>query len=278
MRAKLLHPATLLALLALFVALGGPSVAASGMSAVFAKRAGNSDRVDRLHASKKPKPGQLIALDRSAKLPVSTIPTTALPQGPAGPQGEKGEKGDRGPAGPQGVKGDTGAKGDTGLTGPQGPAGPEGDTGAQGAKGDPGSTGPQGPKGDTGDPGPSDAYVKTYFGTTVNTWQAMMIGEPLMLPAGKYVVQATGVFYYIPGTPNVRAHVAIYAGQTPKTTSYARLGEGAGYGGDRSFAMTAPLTLTSNTQVWLGAWHELSASEFILDQSVLTAIKVGTLH
>jgi hypothetical protein len=111
-----------IALLALFVALGGPGYATTTVSRVFAT---NSDKLDGFHASAKPKPRTLLPLNGSGKLPASVLPSTAV-AGPAGP------------AGPQGAKGDSGAQGD------------KGDTGAQGLKGD---TGAQGPKGDTGAPG-----------------------------------------------------------------------------------------------------------------------------
>jgi hypothetical protein len=95
----------------------------------------NSDRIDGLHASKAPRAGQLIALDRNAKLPASVLRVKSGAkgdtgaQGAAGPQGAKGDTGAQGPAGPQGAKGDTGAQG------PAGPQGPKGDTGPQGAPG-----------------------------------------------------------------------------------------------------------------------------------------------
>ena len=76
--------------------------------------------------------------------------------GPQGPKGATGAQGTAGSAGPQGAKGDNGATGAQGTTGPGGPQGPKGDTGAtgaQGPEGDTGATGAQGPKGDTGAPG-----------------------------------------------------------------------------------------------------------------------------
>ncbi len=65
-----------------------------------AKRADNATRVGGLRASRTPKAGQLLALDRNRKLPASVLPV--LPAGPQGPQGARGE------VGPQGPKGDTG--------------------------------------------------------------------------------------------------------------------------------------------------------------------------
>jgi hypothetical protein len=155
MRARVRNSAAIvIALLALFVALGGPSYAASAVThALFAA---NADKVDGYHASTTPKPRTLLPLDRFGKLPASVLTLTAGPRGPAGPQGLAGARGDTGPAGPQGLagaRGDTGPAGATGAKGDQGAQGPKGDTGAtgaQGPKGDTGATGAQGPKGDTG--------------------------------------------------------------------------------------------------------------------------------
>jgi collagen triple helix repeat protein len=83
--------------------------------------------------------------------------------GPQGPKGATGAQGTAGSAGPQGAKGDngaTGAQGTAGSAGPQGPKGDTGATGAQGPKGDTGATGaqgPVGPQGPTGDAGATGA-------------------------------------------------------------------------------------------------------------------------
>jgi hypothetical protein len=92
-----------IALLALFVALGGPGYATTTAGRVFAA---NSDRIDGYHASAKPKPKTLLPLDKRGKLPASVLPASAV--GPAGPRGDTGT---------QGPKGDTGAKGDQGSPG-----------------------------------------------------------------------------------------------------------------------------------------------------------------
>jgi hypothetical protein len=117
--------AMVVAMLALFVALGGPGYAAGVVS-----RADNSDKVDGFHASKTPKPNRLLPLDKKGKLPTAVLPSQ--PPGPQGAQGAQGPKGDTGAAGPQGPKGDTG---EAGAQGPQGPAG------AQGPQGHPGVSG-----------------------------------------------------------------------------------------------------------------------------------------
>jgi hypothetical protein len=94
-RAHALH-ATVIAYLALFLALGGTSYAAT--------RVASSPRA---HATGR------AASDHSTG-----------PRGPRGPRGLRGLKGARGPAGPAGP---------TGPTGPSGPAGPAGKSGASGS-------------------------------------------------------------------------------------------------------------------------------------------------
>ena len=106
-----------LAALALFVALGGPTQAAG-----IVRKAVSADKVDGLHATKTPKPNRLLALDSKAKLPASVLP--ALPGGVPGPKGDQGEPGPAGPVGPSGPKGERGPTGAEGQTGPTGPAGP----------------------------------------------------------------------------------------------------------------------------------------------------------
>ena len=99
-------PAMVVALIALALSLGASGYAAS--RTLFAK---NADTVDKIHASKTPKPNKLLPLNKAGKLPASVL---TLDQGP---------------------KGDTGAQGQQGLQGPQGEKGPKGDKGDQGANG-----------------------------------------------------------------------------------------------------------------------------------------------
>ncbi len=100
----------LIASLALVVALiGTPFVQAAASAVGRALFANNAGAVNGIKASKTPKPGQLLALDRSGKLPASVVPSSA--------RGQKGETGAQGPQGPQGLQGQAGAQG---VQGPPG--------------------------------------------------------------------------------------------------------------------------------------------------------------
>lgn len=89
-RIKQCRPATIIALLALFVAIGGTATAASN-----------------LISGKKIKPGTLTAKQIKKKTITKNKlapATVAALRGPQGPQGEKGDKGITGPQGPAGPK------------------------------------------------------------------------------------------------------------------------------------------------------------------------------
>jgi Collagen triple helix repeat (20 copies) len=176
-------PAMIVALVALFVAMGGGAYAAIVLPAgsVGTKQLKNSSVT-----AVKVKPGSLLA---------SNFKPGQLPKGTAGPQGPKGD------TGPQGLKGDTGAvgaKGATGLTGPAGPAGPQGPkgdkgdtgatgaTGAQGVRGYTGATGATGPQGPIGPQGPSavlgyldDSSGGDQTGNTTNAWVFLANGASM---------------------------------------------------------------------------------------------------
>jgi hypothetical protein len=89
------------ALTALVLGIAGSALGAATMVA-------NSDKVDGFHASAKPKPRTLLALDKSAKLPASVLALRAGPQGPPGVRGDTGAQGPKGDQGIPGPKGDTG--------------------------------------------------------------------------------------------------------------------------------------------------------------------------
>ena len=120
-----------LALLAMFVALGGTSVAAT--NALLPRNSVASPQVVN---------GSLLRADLAKR----TIKELKGNRGPRGLGGPKGATGAQGPAcsdptvpGPQGPVGPKGATGAQGPTGPKGATGAQGPTGAQGAKGDPGA-------------------------------------------------------------------------------------------------------------------------------------------
>jgi hypothetical protein len=151
------------ALLALFIALGGTSYAA-------AKLPKNSVGSRQIRAK---------AVTESKLAPsVKTKLNKTV-------QGSPGASGAQGPAGPAGAQG------------PAGPAGAQGEPGAPGAKGDTGAQGPKGDKGDKGDTGPTAAGVG---GANLNVTVAGASALDLpyttvkMPKAGKLLLMAGGVF------------------------------------------------------------------------------------
>ena len=132
---NLRHPATILAALALFVALGSGAAVAGGLVS-------GKQLVD--HSVQEWKlTGRAISSLRGQRGPTGS-------QGPAGPQGPKGATGLTGPTGLSGPVGPVGPIGPIGATGQTGPQGPEGPTGATGPQGAQGATGPQGKAGPEG--------------------------------------------------------------------------------------------------------------------------------
>ena len=116
-----MSPATIIALVALAVALGGTGYA---VVALQPNSVGTAQLRNAAVTSKKVKDGSLMAVD---------FKKGQLPRGPRGYEGEIGATGATGP---------TGA---TGAQGPEGPAGPAGPVGATGTTGATGATGPPGP-------------------------------------------------------------------------------------------------------------------------------------
>src|SRR2546423_4130308 len=133
-----------LALLALFVALGGTSVAAT--NALLPRNSVASPQVV---------DGSLLKADLAQK----AIRALKGNRGPRGAGGQKGATGAQGPAGPAstapGLQGPTGPMGPAGLLGAKGPTGARGPTGPNSTL--PGPEGPTGPKGATGARGPTGA-------------------------------------------------------------------------------------------------------------------------
>jgi Collagen triple helix repeat (20 copies) len=163
-----------IALLALFIALGGSAYAVAGRGSSSAGRfyACVTQRFHTLNLTSAsaacPRGQYKISWNRTgqrgARGPLgkgSRGPSGSNgaggPQGPKGATGATGAQGVTGPAGRLGPKGDTGGTGAQGLTGPAGLQGPKGDTGATGAPGPAGPPGPQGDIGATGAQGPAGA-------------------------------------------------------------------------------------------------------------------------
>ncbi|MBJ7354097.1 MAG: collagen-like protein [Thermoleophilaceae bacterium] len=114
-----------LSLIATMIALSGNgSVSAVDRSAATQSRGINADRVDGLHATKRPRAGRLLALDKRARFPASVFPEGLVgAQGPKGETGQPGIAGSRGDAGATGATGSPGAQGATGANGATGPVG-----------------------------------------------------------------------------------------------------------------------------------------------------------
>ena len=114
-------PATVLSMIALFVALGGTSYAALsiGSAQVRNNSLTSSDIKNNTVKSADVRNGSLLLKDFKAGQLVSGAP------GPAGPAGLAGPVGPAGPAGAKGDTGATGAKGDKGDTGSPGVSGLE---------------------------------------------------------------------------------------------------------------------------------------------------------
>jgi hypothetical protein len=172
-----------LALLALFLALGGTSYASAG------KLPWNSV------GSHQVMNGSLQTTDLSKQARTALRGATGLKGGP-GPQGE------RGPTGPQGVSGPPGPQGDRGPQGERGPTGPQGVSGPPGPQGLTGPSGPQGPQGPSevsqatsaSGGGPNPSGTLQFFGAPVSV--------TVTSAAQRIAVIADNAF----GTGNLAAH------------------------------------------------------------------------
>jgi hypothetical protein len=168
-------PAMIVALLALFVALGGTATAAGLLITGKQIKNGSVAGIDiknntlrgadidesRLGAVRSAKYANQAGSAGNADT-VDGIDSTDL-RGMKGDKGDPGAEGPRGEAGPRGEKGDPGTqgeRGELGLQGEQGEPGPQGERGEpglQGEQGEPGLQGEQGEpglQGEQGEPGP----------------------------------------------------------------------------------------------------------------------------
>jgi hypothetical protein len=126
-------PATIVAFMALFAALGGATYAAGGST--------SATRALKGCVAKKRGTVRIVKENRRCRRRVESTVTwnrtgPAGARGPAGdmgPAGARGPQGDAGATGPQGAAGATGATGPAGATGATGPAGADGADGADAA-------------------------------------------------------------------------------------------------------------------------------------------------
>ena len=159
---KKIHPSTLIAILALFVAVGGTATAASGL--INGKKLKNNSVA-----------GKKLKNKSVTKAKLNPSPFKAL-------KGEKGDTGVTGAAGTTGATGATGAKGLPGLPGVPGSVGPQGPKGETGAKG---ATGAKGPAGIV-----AAQYVSSANNSNLEGDGVMVPVLTDNVPAGKYAVTA----------------------------------------------------------------------------------------
>jgi hypothetical protein len=241
-------PATLIAGIALFVALGGTGYAVTQLPANSVTSAQVRD---------------FTLLKRDFK----------RGQVPSGPQGDRGRPGEQGPAGARGDTGPIGAQGPQGSPGAPGPAGSEGPRGPEGA------TGPQGLQGQRG---PSDAFFFHTAGPTgtvlppVGDVPTMTVVGNLQLPAGKYIVTAKTVADVTALTTISR--VACFLDyQTNRATESGVDDATTSLHGDTQgvLTMTAGITLASGGGVDTKCFAR--RGEATLYKTSMTAIKVESL-
>lgn len=162
------------------------AVAVFGTTVALANNDGNT-----IHACARTQTGALRMVNAPSDCTKAEMSLEWNKQGPAGavgPQGVAGPKGDTGPAGPAGPAGATGPAGPAGADGATGPAGPQGPAGPAGA----GASGYS-----FRNSGPIGVWWYCRGGTPCNEFSS--VGE-LVLPAGKYLVDAKAWFHNTRGT------------------------------------------------------------------------------
>lgn len=156
---SVLHPATVIAVVALIVALGGTSYAVTQLPA---NSVGTAQLQDEAVGPMKIKAGAITAGKiRNENVTSQKIRNGTIQKWDLGWSTWNALLGARGPAGPAGAAGPTGPAGASGPPGPVGPAGADGATGPVGPAGRDGATGPTGPVGPAGPAGPTGATGAT---------------------------------------------------------------------------------------------------------------------
>jgi hypothetical protein len=169
--------ANLAAALALFVALGGSSLAAVA----------GSHGTDRklLHGCVSKHDGALRVVSGPSRCGKRERAITFDREGPRGKTGARGAAGPAGPAGAVGPAGPAGGTSGGGLQGETGAGGPQGPAGAQGERGSQGATGPQGPIG----PSVSAAAVNNTQEQYIR-YLTSIVGTTIDAPAGTNAIVA----------------------------------------------------------------------------------------
>lgn len=133
MKPKIPSPAMIVALVALFVALGGSSYAAVALKAnsVASKQIKNGS-IQAADLAPAIRPAKSSRVFRAAVADVVTDPAADINIHVVGEKGDKGDQGANGANGVNGAPGEQGAKGDQGARGDQGPQGGSGPMGPAG--------------------------------------------------------------------------------------------------------------------------------------------------
>ena len=159
----------------------------------------------------------------------------------------------------------TGPQGPAGPIGPQGLQGSQGPQGTPGATGDTGATGPAGPAGANGT---SDAYIARAPASGFIFLDSDIVS--VSVPAGSYVINSKLVLVIADADPQT-AQCTLSTGDF----SEARVGGGESAGASRlvlSLQDAATFNAATTITVHCNGFH------IAVEKSVLTAIKVNTIH
>jgi len=184
----------------------------------------------------------------------------------------------------------TGPPGLAGAAGAAGPAGPAGPTGAPGAAGTPGAQGPEGPVGPAGPPGATGVLVpqdppgasgssaaystsSNAIGTTGGWAATPATVNRLTVPAGDYVVWATGQANQVLGSDNYATCTLNGNGTVATQAMRPNSDTVAGY------SMTGTTSFSSGGTIELDCVGSASSSLGpVLRNNTLVAMQVGALN